>query len=137
MYMVHVMSKQVPLNYLSERLLHLATLTRGVNTKQMEAVRVGMAIQKAPSDISHQLHAMALRPAGYFSFTSAATDNQSPLSGVESFSILQSGILQKLYGQLPGLLLRLAQLCIQKGSQDKRHLQGQGNLLRATRNESK
>ena len=70
---MHLMSKQVPLNYLSERLLHLTTLTRGVNMKRMEAVKVGMANQKAPSDISHQIHAMALRPAWYFSFTSAAT----------------------------------------------------------------
>lgn len=73
---MHLTSKQVPLNYLSERLLHLATLTRGVNTKRIEAVKVGMANQNAPSEISHQLHAMALRPAWYFSFANAAAENQ-------------------------------------------------------------
>ena len=63
--------------------------------------------------------------------------NKSPLNGVESFSTLRFWILQKLSGQLPGLPLWSVQLCIQKGSQGKRHLQGQIDLPRATRNESK
>ena len=56
----------MPLNYLTTRLLHLTKLISGATTNRIEAVRVGMANQNAPSDVNHQAHAMALRPAWYF-----------------------------------------------------------------------
>ena len=116
---VHLMSKQVPLNYLSECLLHLATLTRGVSTKWIEAVKVGMANQTAPSDISHQLQPMALRPARYFSLASAVRDNQKSFEWRRFFLCTAIWDWQKLCDQLPDLPLWSAQFCIQKGSQDK------------------